>query len=327
MARCRQCNLLISGAAERCPRCGYLLPSRFRIATGGIIIVGVLIVVFAALRSGGSLVKEQGAAAPSSKVGEAAQPVPTAVSPVLISDLSVAQNDQPSGSDKPSFDCAKAKTAAARLICADVELARLDSELGAAYQRRKAQIAPPDQVKFIAEQRAWIRDRNTRCELDGKDSATIEVLASSKACVASLIRERIALLVKAAATSSREVPTRESTSLVPTTSTKIPTPSGTSLATEEDANDCKSPDIARELRGCTHLIQDTRRAQGDRAMAFYNRGIANFKVKIITGPSRITRRLFDSIQPTLVHLTIGGTLMPRFKIRTELSQTTRPLFD
>ena len=32
----------------------------------------------------------------------------------------------PRGNEKPSFDCAKAKTATARLICADGELARLD---------------------------------------------------------------------------------------------------------------------------------------------------------------------------------------------------------
>src|SRR5271170_5394108 len=36
----------------------------------------------------------------------------------------------PRGNEKSSFDCAKAKTAAARLICADGELARLDGELG-----------------------------------------------------------------------------------------------------------------------------------------------------------------------------------------------------
>ncbi len=58
----------------------------------------------------------------------------------------------PRGSEKPSFDCANAKTAAARLICADGELARLDGELGAAFQKRKAQISAPDQSKFVAEQ-------------------------------------------------------------------------------------------------------------------------------------------------------------------------------
>jgi hypothetical protein len=51
MARCCQCNLLISGAAEHCPRCGHPLPSRFLITTRWVIIIGLLIVVFGAMRA------------------------------------------------------------------------------------------------------------------------------------------------------------------------------------------------------------------------------------------------------------------------------------
>jgi hypothetical protein len=100
MAHCRQCNLLISGAAERWPRCGYLLPSRFRTFTREIIIIGLLIVVFAALRSGGSLVKEQGAAALSPKV----------VPPVPYWGPSKAQNDL-----APANKCAKYEPAVVTL--------------------------------------------------------------------------------------------------------------------------------------------------------------------------------------------------------------------
>jgi TPR repeat protein/uncharacterized protein YecT (DUF1311 family) len=107
----------------------------------------------------------------------------------------------PRASEKPSFDCAMAKTAAARLICADGELARLDGQLGAAFQKRKAQVSGADLSKVVAEQLAWIRSRNTRCALDGKDSAAIAVLGSSKPCVASTIRERIAFLTQTVATS------------------------------------------------------------------------------------------------------------------------------
>jgi uncharacterized protein YecT (DUF1311 family) len=99
----------------------------------------------------------------------------------------------PRGNEKPSFDCAKAKTAAARLICADGELARLDGELSVAFQ------------KWKADQLAWIRDRNTRCELDGKNSAAIEVLASSKRCMAARIQERIAFLTHIETTTARKV--------------------------------------------------------------------------------------------------------------------------
>jgi uncharacterized protein YecT (DUF1311 family) len=99
-------------------------------------------------------------------------------------------------SPKPSFDCLQAKTAAARLICSDAELARLDGELGAAFRKRKAETLAPDQAKFVADQLSWIRDRNTRCELVGKNAAFIEVLSSSKPCMASMIRERIAGLAQ-----------------------------------------------------------------------------------------------------------------------------------
>ncbi len=100
----------------------------------------------------------------------------------------------PRGSEKPSFDCTQAKTAAARLICADAELARLDSQLGLAFRKRKAQTSVPDQSKFVSEQLAWINDRKTRCDLVGKNTAAIEVLASSKPCMVSMIQARIAFL-------------------------------------------------------------------------------------------------------------------------------------
>ncbi len=98
----------------------------------------------------------------------------------------------PRGSEKLSFDCAKAKTAAARLICADAELARLDGDLGVAFRKRKAQISAPDQSNFVAQQLAWIKNRNIRCDLVGKSGAAIEVLAGAKPCMVNAIRERIA---------------------------------------------------------------------------------------------------------------------------------------
>ncbi len=125
-------------------------------------------------------------------------PPPPAVNPSTGQDQALV----PRGSERPSFDCAQAKTAAARLICADGELARLDGELGVAFQRRRAQISAPDQSKFISEQLAWIRDRNTRCELIGKNNAAIEALASSKPCMLGAIQERIAYLAQIEATAA-----------------------------------------------------------------------------------------------------------------------------
>jgi hypothetical protein len=50
----------------------------------------------------------------------------------------------PRGAEKPSFDCAKIKTAAARLICADAELSALDFELGIVFRTRKAEFFGAD---------------------------------------------------------------------------------------------------------------------------------------------------------------------------------------
>jgi uncharacterized protein YecT (DUF1311 family) len=108
----------------------------------------------------------------------------------------------PRGSETPSFNCARVTTAAARLICADGELARLDGELGVAFQKRKAQIAASDQSKFVADQRAWIRARNTQCDLDGKGNAAIDALASAKPCMMNAIRERIAFLTSTVLTAA-----------------------------------------------------------------------------------------------------------------------------
>jgi uncharacterized protein YecT (DUF1311 family) len=103
----------------------------------------------------------------------------------------------PRGSEKPSFACISARTAAARLICADRDLARLDSVLSVAFQSRRAQIAAPNQSRFVAKQLAWLRDRNTRCELvDGKSKAAIEELAPSKPCMMNAITERTTFLAQ-----------------------------------------------------------------------------------------------------------------------------------
>lgn len=158
-------------------------------------------------------VLQRGRGAPQTGYGSTTRPaLPPASQPMPIQpavpEPSVPQEQTlvPRGNEKPSFDCAQAKTAAARLICADPELARLDGELGTAFQKRKAQISAPDQSKFVTEQLAWIRTRNTRCELDGKNSVAIEMLASSKPCMASAIRERITALLPTDSAAAQTLP-------------------------------------------------------------------------------------------------------------------------
>jgi hypothetical protein len=53
MARCPQCNLLLSGYSKNCPRCGRPLRARFGISTLAIVVVLCLILLLAVVRSGG----------------------------------------------------------------------------------------------------------------------------------------------------------------------------------------------------------------------------------------------------------------------------------
>jgi uncharacterized protein len=101
---------------------------------------------------------------------------------------------EPRGNEQPSFDCSTAKTAAARLICSDLDLTRLDRARGIAFQRQKVQVFLPDQPRFIADELAWIRERNERCGLVGKNETPIEILGGAKSCLIAAIRDRIKFL-------------------------------------------------------------------------------------------------------------------------------------
>jgi uncharacterized protein len=103
-------------------------------------------------------------------------------------------NLMPPDNEQPSFDCSTAKTASARLICADLELTRLDRELGIAFQKQKRQVYLADQPRFVTDQLTWIRERNQRCGLAGKNHIATKILAGSKPCLMSAIQERIAFL-------------------------------------------------------------------------------------------------------------------------------------
>jgi uncharacterized protein YecT (DUF1311 family) len=132
---------------------------------------------------------------------------------------SQAQTLVPRGSEQPSFDCSKARTAPARLICADGELARLDGELGTAFQKRRAQLSPVDASALVADELAWIKDRNARCDLGGKNDAAIEVLATSKSCLVSAIQQRITSLMQSESTSASIAPSQqEPMALIPPSS-------------------------------------------------------------------------------------------------------------
>jgi uncharacterized protein YecT (DUF1311 family) len=90
----------------------------------------------------------------------------------------------PRGSVRPSFDCATAKSAAARLICADKELAQLDSDMAAALAFLKTKMSAAEYTQLMGEQLSWLRMRNENCGLAIRSEWAVEMLAGAKACVA-----------------------------------------------------------------------------------------------------------------------------------------------
>ena len=64
---------------------------------------------------------------------------------------------------RPSFDCAQARTAAARLICSDAELASADGDLGRTFQKQKAGLPAADliQTYFFSLARLAQREKHT----------------------------------------------------------------------------------------------------------------------------------------------------------------------
>lgn len=62
---------------------------------------------------------------------------------------------------RPSFDCVNARSRSERMICSDVELARLDRELGRVYARAKK--STPDRAAFRRQQEQEWRMRESIC--------------------------------------------------------------------------------------------------------------------------------------------------------------------
>jgi len=107
----------------------------------------------------------------------------------LLAGTVCAQQGVPTS--RASIACKWARSASTRLICADPDLAAVDSILAIALQDAK-EAAPPDAQKLLVkEQLTWTRQRNQKCGLTGKDYAPIGVLLSGKQCMEDAIEARI----------------------------------------------------------------------------------------------------------------------------------------
>lgn len=97
---------------------------------------------------------------------------------------------QSSTNSQPSFDCKNVKSASARLICADGELARLDKEMFGWFREHLGRVTGADREALLKEQREWIINRNQRCGLRGKDKEPIDALVFAKKCMVDALEAR-----------------------------------------------------------------------------------------------------------------------------------------
>ncbi len=92
---------------------------------------------------------------------------------------------------KTKLICKTARTASTRLICAEPDLTAIDAILSVAYRGAKAAAAPGAKWSLIQQQSNWIRDRDQKCGLTGRNFQPIRELLPAKQCLESAIEARI----------------------------------------------------------------------------------------------------------------------------------------
>jgi len=86
-------------------------------------------------------------------------PTPSALTPLtfgLLSVLSVSVS-APGELSAASFDCARAQSSSAKLICSDPSLSALDEQLAQRYKALRAQLSKEGQSELKASQRLWLK--------------------------------------------------------------------------------------------------------------------------------------------------------------------------
>ncbi len=62
-----------------------------------------------------------------------------------------------------ALDCGRASTPVEQAICKQPDLAHLDADLNDVYDRLRPQLAPKARTEVLAQQRAWLAERNRVC--------------------------------------------------------------------------------------------------------------------------------------------------------------------
>lgn len=97
----------------------------------------------------------------------------------------------------PNFDCLASDSAAGAVICSDPSLALADAELNEHVVGLMSKLKEADASAASAEYARWVRERDRKCRLDGKDNVPLTELAGSESCLAELIGRKAAEIAAA----------------------------------------------------------------------------------------------------------------------------------
>ena len=97
----------------------------------------------------------------------------------------------------PNFDCLATNTTAGILICSDPTLALAKMDFNRHVLELVARLNENDARDALAEYERWSRERDRKCDLEGKDNVPLEELSSSESCLVDYMNRKTAELVAA----------------------------------------------------------------------------------------------------------------------------------
>jgi len=97
----------------------------------------------------------------------------------------------------PNFDCLAANTAAGALICSDPSLALAETELNSQVIGLIGKLGQTEARNALSEFARWTRERDRKCDLDGKENVPLQELSPSQPCLSDYLSGKTAEILAA----------------------------------------------------------------------------------------------------------------------------------
>jgi uncharacterized protein YecT (DUF1311 family) len=97
----------------------------------------------------------------------------------------------------PNFDCLAVHTTAGLVICSDSSLALAKEELNELVMGIIARMKEDESKTALSEFDRWTRERDRKCDLEGKDNVPLSELSPSEGCLSEYFSRKIAELTAA----------------------------------------------------------------------------------------------------------------------------------